>query len=632
MTYRGGYTYRYTIRSTAGMIFGLLALLACQSALAAASKRVLVLHSFSREVKPWKEMSAEIHAELSRQSPWPLDIIDRSIVTARNEYDKSEALFVDYLGALFEKEPLDLIVSIGAPAAVFVQRHREKLFAATPMVLAALEQRRIQPSILTENDAVAGVAADFPAIIENILRVLPDTKTIAVVMGDSPNERYWLEVLRKEYAQFADRVSFVWLNNMSFADILKQAAALPPHSAIFFFLMNVDAAGISYEGDTAMRSLSAVANAPIFTHDDTYFLDGGIVGGPMHSYINTSRHAVAVAMRILGGEKPGEIRAPPVRFAAPKFDWRQLQRWGISESRLPPGSQIYFREPGAWEQYRLQLMAILAFMLLQTALISWLFYEHRRRSVAEVKSRSALAELANMNRLATAGQLSASIAHEINQPVTGIVLMASAALRWLPADRPEMDRIRSLLSDIVGAGQQAGDIIKGVRAMFKKEDGAKGPVNLNNLINTVLALLRLDLQKDDVRVETQLDEQLPSVSGSAVQLQQVILNLIVNAADAMRTVQPRILRVRTSRSPSGMVHVSIEDTGTGIRAPDRSRIFDPLFTTKAGGMGMGLSICRSIIENHAGRIWVSPGVKGGSIFQFELPSKSDKVSVGAMAV
>jgi len=169
-------------------------------------------------------------------------------------------------------------------------------------------------------------------------------------------------------------------------------------------------------------------------------------------------------------------------------------------------------------------------------LISWLIYEHRRRSLAEVQSRNALAELAHMNRLETAGQLSASIAHEINQPITGMVLKASAALRWLAVEKPDMDRIRTILTDIVGAGERTGAIITGVRAMFTKDASAKVPLNLNNLITTVLALLRLDLQKDNVRVETQLDEQLPAVIGDAVQLQQVILNLVVSAADAMRAV------------------------------------------------------------------------------------------------
>jgi C4-dicarboxylate-specific signal transduction histidine kinase len=237
-----------------------------------------------------------------------------------------------------------------------------------------------------------------------------------------------------------------------------------------------------------------------------------------------------------------------------------------------------------------------------------------------------MAELASMNRLATAGQLSGSIAHEINQPITGIVLKASAAQRWLAAEKPDIEKLRTILADIVGAGERAGTIVSGVRAMFKKETNAKTPINLNNLINTVLSLLHLDLQKDDIRVETQLEDVLPIVTGDPVQLQQLILNLIVNAAEAMRTVQLRVLRVQTNRSPSGTVCVSIEDTGPGISEADRAHIFDPLFSTKASGMGMGLSICRSIIENHGGKIWVGPAASGGALFQFELPAAAGPTS------
>ena len=258
-------------------------------------------------------------------------------------------------------------------------------------------------------------------------------------------------------------------------------------------------------------------------------------------------------------------------------------------------------------------------MIVQAALIAWLIYEHRRRSVAEVQSRSAAAELANMNRLATAGQLSASIAHQINQPITGIVLYANAALRRLSVEKPDLDEIRSILTDIAGAGEHAGEIVTSVRAMFKKDESAKTAINLNNMINTVLALVRTDLQNDGVRVETELAEQLPNVMGDAVQLQQVILNLIVNAADAMRAVQPRELKIKSNRGSSGVVRVSIEDNGTGISASHLDRIFNPLFTTKSNGMGMGLSICRSIVESHSGRIWVSTAVGRGAVFHFELP-------------
>ena len=176
-------------------------------------KRVLMLYSFGRDFKPWSEYARAIRAELDRQSPWPLEIAEHSLMTARSSDENPEAPFVEYLRALYAKRPLDLIVSIGAPAVAFVQRHRQQLFPTTPMVFTAVEQRRVQHSIVTPNDAVVAIAQNYPAIIENILRVLPDTKTVAVVIGNSPIERFWLEVLRKEFAPFADRLSFIWYND-----------------------------------------------------------------------------------------------------------------------------------------------------------------------------------------------------------------------------------------------------------------------------------------------------------------------------------------------------------------------------------------------------------------------------------
>ena len=305
---------------------------------AAESKRVLMLHSFGRDFKPWSEYARTIRAELDRQSPWPLEITEHSLMSARSSDENPEAPFVEYLRALHAKRPLDLIVSLGAPAVAFVQRHRQQLFADTPMVFTAVEQRRVQYSNLTPNDTVVAVAHSFPAVFENILRVLPETKTVAVVNGNSLNERYWLEEMRREVRRFANRISFIWYSDLSFEEILKHAASLPPHSAIFWHLMNVDAAGVVHEGDTGLPRLHAVANAPIFSYDDSFF-GRAIVGGPMHSVLEGSRATAAVAIRVLGGEKPGDIKEPPIGFATPKFDWREMQRWGISERRLPPGSE-----------------------------------------------------------------------------------------------------------------------------------------------------------------------------------------------------------------------------------------------------------------------------------------------------
>ena len=349
---------------------------------AAESKRVMMLHSFGRDFKPWSEYARTIRAELDRQSPWPLEITEHSLMSARSSDENPEAPFVEYLRALHATSPLDLIVSLGAPAVAFVQRHRQQLFADTPMVFTAVEQRRVQYSNLTPNDTVVAVAHSFPAVFENILRVLPDTTTVAVVNGNSLNERYWLEEMRREVRRFANRISFIWYSDLSFEEILKHAASLPPHSAIFWHLMNVDAAGVVHEGDTGLPRLHAVANAPIFSYDDSFF-GRAIVGGPMHSVLEGSRATAAVAIRVLGGEKPGDIKEPPIGFATPKFDWREMQRWGISERRLPPGSEIHFRDPTAWDQYRAQILLVCAVVLVQSALIAWLIYTRRKRRRSE---------------------------------------------------------------------------------------------------------------------------------------------------------------------------------------------------------------------------------------------------------
>jgi signal transduction histidine kinase len=609
------------IRRTCVAVATLFCLLACSTVFASEPKRVMLLHSFGPDIKPWSDYATAIRSELSRQSPWPLDLYEYSLVSARFGDENPEMPFVSYLGALFAKRPPDLIVSIGAPAAAFVQRHRGQLFPATPMLLTVVDQRRVQYSVLTENDAVVAVAIDYLAAFENILRVLPDTNHVAVVVGHSPIEKYWKDEIAKAIQPLTNRISLTWYDDLSFEAILKHASGLPPRSAIFWELMVVDVAGISHEEGKALTSLHAVANAPIFTYTDAFF-GREIVGGPHVPVVESGQKTAEVAVRIMAGERAGDIKTPPVGMGTPKFDWREMRRWGISERSLPPGSEIHFRTPTAWEQYRWQLLLVSAAILLQAGLIFWLLYEHRQRHLAEVLARNTMSELTQMNRMATAGELSASIAHEVNQPLSAMVANANAALNWLAASNVE--RTRNSLNQIISSGQRAGAIVTNVRAMFSKAASDRKPVDINDLLQTVLTVVQLDLQRHQIDLETQLDD-VPAVEGNQVQLQQVILNLVTNAMESMYAVmQPRLLRIRSEQSKPGIIHVSIEDTGTGIDPENAARVFKPLFTTKDRGMGMGLSICQSIITSHNGRIWVSPAAKRGSIFQFELPVKASQ--------
>jgi signal transduction histidine kinase len=206
----------------------------------------------------------------------------------------------------------------------------------------------------------------------------------------------------------------------------------------------------------------------------------------------------------------------------------------------------------------------------------------------------------------------------------GMVTRANAALHWLSGENPNVGRAQDALNHIVATGHRASDVVTSVRAMFRKDTQEKASVDINKLIRSVLGLVNSDLRRHSIESRTTLGEGLPPVIGNEVQLQQVVLNLVMNAIEAMSSAERRVLSIKSSRTVHKTVYVSIEDTGSGIDPSNLNRVFQPLFTTKARGMGMGLSICRSIIEGHGGRIWVTAGALKGSIFQFELPIEVSK--------
>jgi len=239
----------------------------------------------------------------------------------------------------------------------------------------------------------------------------------------------------------------------------------------------------------------------------------------------------------------------------------------------------------------------------------------------ERQYREAQMALAHANRVAATGQLTSSIAHEVNQPITAAVTYALAARRFLSAEPPNLHEVDDALSLIVKEGNRAGEVVGRVRALIKKAPARKDAVEINDAILEVVALTRTEAANNSVLVRTQLAEGLPDVQGDRVQLQQVLLNLIINAIEAMRDVgeEERELLVSSRNEPDG-VSVEVRDSGPGFAPADHNRVFEAFYTTKPGGLGLGLSICQSIIEAHSGQLWASANLPRGASFQFVLPA------------
>jgi signal transduction histidine kinase len=564
-----------------------------------------------------QHFSATLRATLTNFRP-SVAVFGETLDLSRFASPQQEAILRTYVQQKYSDVRFGVIVAVGASAFDLVRQWRTELWPDVPIVFAAIDEMTAAELKFDSKTTGLIMQRTIKSAMTAARILVPDLQGVAVLGGSLSRDPYRLQYLL-ELPKLAAQTELTDLTGLPLAAQTTRAAALPDKTAIFYTSLFIDDEGTRYSSADALTAIARVANRPIVV-DVESLVGFGATGGFVLNNVAYGQEVAALVLRILNG---ASIAASPIavsEFTKPVFDWRQLQRWHIKESTLPAGSEIRFRSPSMWEQYSTQILTACAVFLIQTALIGWLIYEHRRRHLAEVRARNSMAELTQLNRLATAGELSAAIAHEIKQPITGMVAMANAAVRWLSRDSPDIGRARDALDKVVAAGHHVSDVITNVRGLFGKDTQEKTPCDVNKLIRAVLALVYIDLRKHSIESQVNLSEQLPPVIGNAVQLQQVILNLVMNAIESMvSAAEPRVLSITSKSNEHNTVLVSIADTGSGIDVANLSRIFKPMFTTKARGMGMGLSICKSIIESHNGLIWVSAGALRGSIFHFELP-------------
>jgi signal transduction histidine kinase len=516
----------------------------------------------------------------------------------------------------YRDRPIGVVVAVGMSTLELVLRWREELWPGVPVVFALVDEMDFARLKLPPDVTGGIVKLALADSIKAARAVVPDLDSV-VFVGEPWDRQVVFRNWKQEIPAAAAGLKVIEIMGATMAETRKRVEALPGRSVIVYSAVYSDGEGTFYPPATALKLIAERANRPIIVAAETFLEPGGIGGFVLVPGL-IGADAASLALRIMNGEPPSSISARVTEAVKPIFNWQQMRRWNVSN--LPAGSEIRFRERSLWENYGWQSISVAAAFLIQAALISILLHERKKRSDAEFESRHRMTELAHANRQATAGELSSSIAHELNQPLGAILTNAETAELILDSTSPDLSEIKEILADIRRDDLRASEVIHRMRSFLKRTPFETKDIDLNDTMREVFEFLSVQASARDIALYLQASPEALRVKGDPVQLQQVILNLMVNSMDAMAAMpNGRTVVGRTEMNGGSSAVISISDSGPGIPPNRLNEVFDPFFTTKEQGMGIGLSIARTIVQAHKGRIWAENVAGGGVVFRLSLP-------------
>jgi signal transduction histidine kinase len=563
------------------------------------------------------EVFSSLRDAVNLQSQTHVTIYAESLDLNRFKGEDYQETIRKYVEVKYRETPIGALVVIGASALQLVLNWRAELWPGVPIVFAMVEEREFARLRLPPDVTGGTVKLTLSDGIRAARAVVPSLESV-VFVGDAWKRQTLLADWKDEMPAATAGLNVIDIVGLTMTEIQRRVAALPDHSAILYSTLHSDGEGAFYPPTTALALVAEKANRPIIVAAEL-MVEADAVGGfvliPSAIGTDTARRA----LRILAGEAPSNIPVAVVDAVKPVFNWWEMQRWGVGELALPEGSEVRFRDPSFWERYRWQSIAIASALLMQAGLISILLRERQRRAYVEVESRHRMTELAHINRRASVNDLSSSIAHELNQPLGSILTNTETAELILESSSPDLKELKEILADIRRDDLRAAEVIKRLRSFLKRSPFELKSIDINVTMRDVFDLLAVQASAQNVSLYLNAwPGELP-VKGDPIQLQQVIVNLIINSMEAMAGMPYGRTIIGRTQPDAGSVLISISDSGPGIPGDKLNKIFDPFFTTKKQGMGVGLSIARTIVQAHQGRICAENQPGGGAVFCLLLP-------------
>lgn len=520
---------------------------------------------------------------------------------------------------------IDAVVLVGHTGLKFWLE--EKLRPELPVYFTTANELAMKAVPLPSNVTGQWLHIELAQTVRLARALFPDTTTVALVGNRAVKDMY-RPFHAAELAALEGAVNFLDLRGMRYEDLLVRLASLPAHTVIYHTTLSDDGSGRVFEPRAALAQTARVANRPTLV-DNASSMGLGVLGGLVSDPRREGSQAALRTLALLRGTAPAALPVASNTFE-PKFDWTVMQRWQLHSARLPVGSELMFYRPSVWQQFRLEIMLTVLTLLLLTALSIALLIERRRRTSAVTLSRTRLAEVAHMNRNATASVFSAAIAHELNQPLAAILSNAEAAeLLLVNAPRTKdygenelRTELLEILADIRRDDARASKLIVRMRNLLKRSETDSRVADINALIREALRFISGEARLRSTHLTVSMAPQPAWVLVDALQIQQVLVNLVINSLDAIEALPAaaRRITVASTMLDDHVVEVSVCDSGPGFEG-HIERVFDSFFTTKSHGMGLGLSITAAIIASHGGTIVAENARGGGACVRFQLALK-----------
>lgn len=579
---------------------------------------ILILYAHNPNAPGVVAFTQPLKTIVRGQIPTGLEIYDENLDLDRfSDLGRSRQIAA-YFADKYRGVRPDVIVTEGTEALRFATERLSRLFPDVPIVYGNAFEPTIDFSTLPAHVIGRRLSLPFAPTFALAHALQPSVERVLLIAGSASTDSIVAADAVQQITPLLNGSRLEVYQNWSYEALLDSLRRISPGSLVLLSQFRKDNRGRDLIPGDLIGTLTRMASVPAYGIARNWIGDG-IVGGGVLDFADEGTHVGKLVVRILERtpHDPWPITEPVA--AALVVDWRQLDRWHLPEDRLPPGTEVLFRPRSLWARYRGVILGVLGLMLMQSVLIALLLVERSRRARAQRVADETRAQVEHMGRVATVSGLAAAVSHDLGQPLTAIRLNAEAAARLLALTPPAVDEVRAALGEIVSDDRRAAAIIEHFRALFQKHDPISTTVDLNDVCELTAKLLDHEVASRRARLVLKLDPNAPPVRGDPIQLQQALLNLSVNALDALVAATDREVAISTL-ARNGAVEVRVTDTGPGLPPEVQRRLFEPFFSTKPHGLGMGLTIVRSIVERHHGKLRGDNGPDRGARFTITLPA------------